>query len=223
MSQAEIGPSHGDSVGQSPVSDATTTFDLSDLSGRDRYKLLIGLVVPRPIGWVGTIGPTGVPNLAPYSFFNVVAGTPPTVLFSAGRSVRDKDSYVNARETGEFTLSIVTEEVAEAMIATSGEYGPEVDEFAVAGLTPVTGTVVAAPYVAEAKAALECRVSQIVEVAPSPANVVVFGEVLRVHAADSVLDGTRIDPHALKAIGRMAGSGYTTTAGGYFEMERPVV
>ncbi|MDX1690266.1 MAG: flavin reductase family protein [Acidimicrobiia bacterium] len=200
-----------------------TTFDLADLDGRDRYKLLIGLVVPRPIGWVGTLSPGGVPNLAPYSFFNVVAGTPPTVLFSAGRSRRDKDSYANARDTGEFTLSVVTEELAEAMVATSGEYGPDVDEFAVAGLTAAPGTVVDAPFVAEAKAVMECRVSRIVELGPAPANVVVFGDVLRVHAEEALLDGTRVDPKALKAIGRMAGSGYATTADGYFEMERPVV
>lgn len=205
------------------MSDSTTTFDLSELSGRDRYKLLIGLVVPRPIGWVGTLGRSGTPNLAPYSFFNVVAGTPPTVLFSAGRSVREKDSYVNARDTGEFTLSVVSEDLADAMIATSGEYGPDIDEFAVAGLTATPGSVVAAPYVAEAKAAMECRVSQIVELGPAPANVVVFGEVLLIHASAEILDGTRIDPHALEAVGRMAGNGYTTTAGGYFEMTRPVV
>ena len=200
-----------------------TTFNVADLDSRDRYKLLIGLVVPRPIGWVGTLGPDGTPNLAPYSFFNVVAGTPPTVLFSAGRSVREKDSYVNARDTGEFTLSVVTEETAPAMIATSGEYGSDVDEFAVAGLTARPGEVIDAPYVAEAKAAMECRVSHIVELGEAPANVVVFGQVLRVHVDTSILDGTRIDPLALKAVGRMAGDGYATTAAGYFEMKRPIV
>jgi len=128
--------------------DDTTTFDLGELAPVDRYKLLSGLIVPRPIGWVGTADADGRRNLAPYSFFNMVVGTPPTVLFCPGFHGRMKDSLANAIATGEFTLNMVTEGTVEAMNATSGDYPPDVDEFEIAGLTAVPGTVVSAPMVA---------------------------------------------------------------------------
>ncbi len=200
----------------------TTTFDPGELEGVDRYKLLTGLVVPRPIGWIGTLGPDGAQNLAPFSFFNVVAGTPPTVLFSPGRRMgTPKDTLANVMASREFTVSIVDEHLAEAMNRTSGEYPSDVDEFAIAGLTPRPGDVVTAPLVAESPASLECRVTHVVELSDPPTNTVVFGEVVRIHVRSDLLDGTRIDALGLKAIGRMAGSSYTRMADGYFEMDRP--
>lgn len=202
--------------------DDTTTFIPSELEGIDRYKLLTGLVVPRPIGWVGTLAADGQQNLAPFSFFTMVAGTPPTVLFSPGRRTgTPKDTLANVTASGEFTVSIVDESLAPAMNLTSGEYPPNIDEFAVAGLTARSGEVVAAPLVAEAPASLECRVSRIVELADPPTNAVVFGEVVRIHVRSDLLDGTRIDTAGLNAVGRMAGSSYTRIADGYFEMDRP--
>jgi flavin reductase (DIM6/NTAB) family NADH-FMN oxidoreductase RutF len=197
-----------------------TTFNPADLDGVDRYKLLIGLIVPRPIGWIGTAAEDGTANLAPYSFFNVVAGTPPTVLFAPGLTQGVKDSLANARTSGEFTVSIVTEDLAEAMNVTSGEYPPEVDEFVVAGLTAVKGVAVEAPMVSEAKANLECRVTRIVDVGEPAGAAVVFGEVVAIHVQNEVLDGTRVDHEALRAVGRMAGDGYATTRD-RFEMPRP--
>jgi flavin reductase (DIM6/NTAB) family NADH-FMN oxidoreductase RutF len=191
--------------------DGKTTFDTDSIDPTDRYKLLIGLVVPRPIGWVGTVSADGILNLAPYSFFNVVAGTPPTVLYSTGMSERIKDSLTNARDTGEFTLNVVTEDLLEAMNLTSTEAGPEIDEFALANLTAVPGEMVSAPLVSEAKGNLECRVTEIVELGDPPRNAVVFGEVVRIHVKPEVLDGTRIDHEALRAVGRMAGDTYCRT------------
>lgn len=197
-------------------------FDAAELGGADRYKLLIGLVVPRPIGWVGTVSEKGVRNLAPYSFFNVVAGTPPTVLFSPGRRGGvPKDSLHNVLTTGEFTINVVDETVAQAMNLTAGEYEAEIDEFDVTGLASVPGQVVAAPLVVASPANLECRVLQAVELGDPPTNTVVFGSIEQIHVREDILDGTRVDPLRLKAVGRMAGSGYTRTADGYFEMERP--
>jgi flavin reductase (DIM6/NTAB) family NADH-FMN oxidoreductase RutF len=197
-------------------------FDTAELGGADRYKLLIGLVVPRPIGWVGTLGDDGTRNLAPFSFFNVVAGTPPTVLFSPGRrGGAPKDSLRNVLATGEFTINIVDESVAEAMNLTSGNYGPEIDEFDVTGLESMPGQVVDAPLVVASPANLECRVFHTVELGDPPTNTVVFGSIERVHVRSDLLDGTRVDPLRLKAVGRMAGSGYTRSADGYFEMQRP--
>ena len=198
-------------------------FDPADHDDVEIYKLLIGLVVPRPIGWIGSVSAAGVRNLAPFSFFNAVAASPPTVLFSTIRaSGARKDTLSNVEETGVFTVNVVTEETAEAMNLTSGSYDPSVDEFELAGLTAVAGTVVDAPFVAEAKANLECRLSQIVPIGtdgPMAASIVI-GEVVRVHVDGAILDGTRIDQEALRAVGRMGGPTYTRTRD-QFSLDRP--
>ena len=196
------------------------SFDLGELDRADRSKLLMGLVVPRPIGWIGTRGPGGGDNLAPFSFFNLVVTTPPVLLFCPGMSVRSKDTLHNVRDSGVFTVSVVTDATAEAMNLTSGDYTSEIDEFAVANLGKVEGGVVNAPMVAEAAANMECRVMDIREIGAGPAASVVFGEVLQVHVLDEVLDGTRIRFDRLGAVGRMAGPWYTHSSE-LFSMERP--
>jgi flavin reductase (DIM6/NTAB) family NADH-FMN oxidoreductase RutF len=198
-----------------------TSFVLDDAASRDSYKLLSGLVVPRPIGWIGTRREDGTFNLAPFSFFNVVSTNPPTVLFSGGRhSDRPKDSVTLAELAGEFTVNIVSESVAEAMNVTAGSFTAEDDEFAIAGLTPVIGEAVLAPMVAESPANLECRVVDILDLGHGPTTRVVLGEVLVVHVLEELLDGTRIDNDALQAIGRMAGNTYISTRD-RFELRRP--
>ena len=195
-------------------------FDLDSVEGRDRYKLLSGLIVPRPIGWIGTRRSNGSFNLAPFSFFNVVAASPPTVIFSGGRHHdRPKDTVALAEESGEFTVNIVSEDVAEAMSVTAASYGPDDDEFAIAGLTAVTGRWVEAPLVAESPANLECRVSRILDIGEGLSRLVV-GRVLAVHVDEDLLDGTRVDNERLKAIGRMAGNNYVTTEN-IFSIDRP--
>lgn len=195
-------------------------FDVESLEGRDRYKLLTGLVVPRPIGWIGTRRPNGSFNLAPFSFFNVISASPPTVIFSGGRhSDRPKDSVAIAEETGEFTVNIVSESVGPAMSMTAGSYGPDDDEFVIAGLTPAVGKIVAAPLVEESPANLECVVSKILDIGDGVSRLVV-GRVVAIHVKEEVLDGTRILSEELAAIGRMAGNTYATTRD-VFDMERP--
>jgi flavin reductase (DIM6/NTAB) family NADH-FMN oxidoreductase RutF len=198
-------------------------FDPADHDDVDIYKLLIGLVVPRPIGWIGSVSEEGVRNLAPFSFFNAVAASPPTVLFSTIRAGgRKKDTLANVEQTGVFAVNVVTEEIIDAMNLTSGRYDPSVDEFELAGLTAVSGTTVAAPMVGEAKANLECRLGQIVPIGadgPMAASIVI-GDVVRVHVDGSILDGTRIDQAALKSVGRMGGPTYTRTRD-QFSLDRP--
>lgn len=195
-------------------------FDLDEAESRDRYKLLSGLVVPRPIGWIGTRRSDGTNNLAPFSFFNVVSSSPPVVLFSAGAHLdRPKDSATLAGETGVFTVNIVSEDVVEAMSITSGTFSAEDDEFAIAGLTPVPGAKVDAPLVAESPANLECRVRDVIELGGG--TLLVVGDVVAIHVEESVLDGTRIDNDALRAVGRMAGNTYVDTRA-RFEVSRPV-
>jgi flavin reductase (DIM6/NTAB) family NADH-FMN oxidoreductase RutF len=196
-------------------------FDLVETESSDSYRLLSGLIVPRPIGWIGTKRRNGSFNLAPFSFFNVVSTSPPTVLFSgSSHSDRPKDSVSLAEESGEFTVNIVSEDVALAMSVTSGTFGPEDDEFEIAGLTPVLGKVVDAPMVAESPANLECRVTEVLNVGEGNTRIVI-GRVVALHIDNSVLDGTRINTRQLRAVGRMSGNTYITTDQ-LFEMERPL-
>ncbi len=197
-------------------------FDLEAADALDSYKLLSGLVVPRPIGWIGTRRPDGSFNLAPFSFFNVVSANPPIVMFSAGaHRDRPKDSAALAGLSGEFTVSIVSEDVVEAMSVTSGSFSADDDEFAIAGLTAVPGEKVRAPLVAESPANIECRVDRILDLGPGGRTKLVIGDVVAIHVDERVLDGTRVDHDVLKAVGRMAGNSYSLTRE-RFEVMRPV-
>ena len=197
-----------------------TQFAVSDLSGADPYKLATGLVVPRPIGWIGTISSSGTPNLAPYSFFNCVSGAPPMFVFSPGRGAR-RDTLANVRDIGEFTINIVTAEVVEAMNATAASFDADVDEFAAVGLTAVPSSIVRPPIVGECKANIECVVTDIVDIGhPDHGNGLVVGEAVAFHVDNALLDGTRVDQLALQAIGRHAGNTYSH-ATDLFEIVRP--
>lgn len=195
-------------------------FPVSELSGLDGYKLATGLIVPRPIGWIGTISVDGVANLAPYSFFNVVSGVPPTFVVSPGRGDR-KDTLDNLREVGEFTINVVTIEVVEAMNATAASFDADVDEFEACGLTAVASSSVRPPMVGECKANIECVVTQIVDIGhPSHGNALVIGEAVDFHVDDRLLDGTRVDQLSLHAIGRHVGNTYSH-ATDLFDIVRP--
>lgn len=198
------------------------SLDPAELGPSECYKLTSGLIVPRPIGWIGSQSAEGVRNLAPFSFFNMVSGNPPTVIFSPGSSKGvPKDTLSNVRETGVFTVNIVSEDLADAMNASSATVAAEVDEFDLVGVTAVMGEVVAAPMVAESPASLECRATNFVPVGSQPGgSVVVFGEVVRYHVRQGVLDGTRVNLDALAPIGRLSGPGYCRTRD-RFQMVRP--
>jgi flavin reductase (DIM6/NTAB) family NADH-FMN oxidoreductase RutF len=194
------------------------------------YKLLIGCVVPRPIAWVSTVSAEGVKNLAPFSFFMGVCNDPPTIAFSSGLrggdavgggSRRKKDTIVNVEATGEFVVNVVDDALAEAMNLTSGEYPPDVDEFQLAGLAAAAGVKVRAPRVASAPISMECRVVQIVPVGRGPHSLVI-GEIVHFHVRDDVYDPAtgRIDMHALRPVGRLAGQMYAHVHD-IFSMKRP--
>jgi len=187
------------------------------------YKLLIGSVVPRPIAFVSTVSADGVPNLAPFSFFNVICAEPPTVCFSTGFRIPCKDTLANVKATGEFVVNIVSEEIAEKMNLCSGDYPAGVDEFRVSGLTPVASEVVKPPYVLESRVNMECRLVQTVEISTRPmGGTLIIGEVLRFHIDGEIVANFRVDPDKLRAIGRMGGNEYTRTRD-RFEMVRPQV
>ncbi len=195
-------------------------FTVADLDGVDAYKLMTGLIVPRPIGWVGSMSASGALNLAPYSFFNGVSGVPPMVVFSPGRLGR-KDTLDNVREVPEFTLNVVADEVVEAMNATAATFPADVDEFAEAELTAVPSETVRPPLVGECKANMECTVIDIVRIGHEDfGNALVIGEIVEFHVAEGLLDGTRVDQRELRAVGRHAGNWYSH-ATDLFEIVRP--
>lgn len=199
---------------------AKRRFTVSALGGADGYKLTTGLIVPRPIGWIGTISPDGVPNLAPFSFFNAVSGIPPTFVFSPGRSTR-RDTLDNVRTVGEFTINVVSVEVLDAMNASSASFEAGVDEFTECGLTAVASATIRPPMVGECKANIECVVTQIVDIGhPEHGNALVIGEAVEFHVVDEILDGTRVDQAELQAVGRHAGNTYSH-ATDLFDLIRP--
>ncbi len=185
------------------------------------YKLLVGSIVPRPIGWISTISPDGVHNLAPFSFFNVASANPPHVLFCPmvrGTDGGRKDTLHNVRDTGEFVVNIVTQSIAEAMNLTATEFPADVDEFVVSGLTVAPSQTVKAPRVAESPIHFECRVAHMIDLG---GGHVVIGRVLHVHVDDRVLIGEdKIDVHALQPIGKLAGNAYTRVTD-LFDLIRP--
>lgn len=200
-----------------------------DLQIRERYKLIIGAIVPRPIAFVSTVSPKGEPNLAPFSFFNGVGSDPMTLLFCPGNRAdgSEKDTLRNAKPaaeggTGEFVVNAATESYAREVAAAAEdlEYGDS--EFELTGLSTAPSRVVKAPRVAESPVAFECVTTQVVRTNPGApmAGNVVLGRVVHVHVRDDLVDERlHVDPEVLRAIGRMGGLGYCTTRD-RFEMPR---
>jgi len=161
----------------------------------DPFNAIVG---PRPIGWISTRSRTGVPNLAPYSFFNAFNYTPPIVGFA---SIGYKDTVRNVEETGEFCWNLATRALAGRMNATCATVPPEVDEFALAGLTPAASRLVRVPRVAEAQVSFECRLTQLIQLQGADGQEVpswlVLGEVVGVHIDRALLkDGVYDTAHA---------------------------
>ena len=197
------------------------------MSDRELYRTLLLTVGPRPIAWVSTLSKNGTPNLAPFSFFNVVSAEPPMLGFSPGmRSLANgtepKGTLVNIRETGEFVVNVVTFAVAEAMIVTSGEYEHGVNEFELAGLESRPSQMVRPPQVAGSPVSFECTLDRILDFGTPPTGSLVIGEIVALHLDDALLREGRLEANALDLIGRLGGMQYTRTTE-RFEMERPAV
>jgi len=181
------------------------------------------IVTPRPIGWISTQSADRHDNLAPYSFFNAVAYTPPQVMFASTSVKPDrdgtKDSVANIRETGVFCVNIVEYAMREAMTVTSGSYGHEVDEFTEAGIARAPCQTIACSRVADAPANLECRLTRFVEL-PGAANIVVFGEVTGVHMRDDCLRDGQFDVQAFQPLARLGYRDYSRITE-LFSLTRP--
>ncbi len=207
-------------------------FDPSRLSQAERYKLLIGGIIPRPIAWVSTVSPRGIANLAPYSFFNAIGSDPMMLMFCPANTSTgaEKDSLRNAKleaegGAGQFVVNMVSHELAAKMSLTAEPLEYENSEFSLANLTPVTSTRVLPPRIGEAKLAFECVTKHVIRTNAGAANGgnVVIGEVVYVHACDGLVNNRfHVDPTILDAIGRHGGNTYSTTRE-RFEIARGII
>ncbi|KAG0706129.1 hypothetical protein DFH29DRAFT_980609 [Suillus ampliporus] len=202
------------------------TWNLSDTSPRDVYPLLTSCIVPRPIALVSSISSDGVPNLAPFSYFSMVAHNPPLLSISFSLSPRKpKDTKENILATKEFTVSIMSEPFIEAANITSVDAPADVDEWDVSGLTRSTSMDVRPPWVKESAIGLECELFYSYDICPPNSgeitHTLVLGLIKRAHVRESVLTahGT-VDPAKLRAVSRLGGTMYARIGDG-FELSRP--
>ncbi len=187
------------------------------------------LAVPRPIGWIASVDRAGVPNLAPYSFFNAVSDRPPMLMFSSGGH---KDSLRNVLETGEFTCSIANWDLREAMNLSSATVAPGVDEFKLAGLTPAASLLVKPPRVAEAPAAFECRLWQTIALPAPPARAgastapegytMVIGEVVAIYVDEAYIENGLVMTGKMRPLARLGYMDFSVvTPESLFTLNRP--
>ncbi|MCQ8781887.1 flavin reductase family protein [Mangrovibrevibacter kandeliae] len=179
------------------------------------------LVTPRPIGWISSRDADGTPNLAPYSFFNAVAGRPPMVMFS---STPRKHSLNNIEATGEFAVNVATWDLREAMNLSSATVEADIDEFRLTGLTTAPCRNIGAPRVAESPISIECTLYQAIPLVPKSglecSTTLVIGEVVGIHIADAAINEGRVDTTRIRPLARLGYMDYSVTDS-VFEMLRP--
>jgi flavin reductase (DIM6/NTAB) family NADH-FMN oxidoreductase RutF len=198
-------------------------FDFGKIPPREGYKLLVSTVTPRPIAWITSRNADGRLNAAPFSFFNAFSGDPPVVGIGIGSHEpgRPKDTRRNIRETKEFVVNLVSEDMAKAMNITAIEFEPGVNEIAEAELETIPSVHVKPPRIAASPVSMECALLQIVELGPD--NALVLGRVLAMHVRDDlVIDPAKhyVDTPGLKLIGRMHGAGWYARTSDLFKMDR---
>jgi flavin reductase (DIM6/NTAB) family NADH-FMN oxidoreductase RutF len=204
------------------------SFTPSDLSLGKLHGILLGSVGPRPIAFASTVNKDGVPNLSPFSYFNVFSANPPILIFSPARRGRDnttKHSFENAKVHPEVVINIVDYSMVQQMSLSSTEYPEGVNEFKKAGLTELKSEVVKPPRVAESPVQYECRVNEIVELGQSGgAGNLIICEVVKIHIREDILDeNLHIDQTKIDTVGRMGGNFYTRAHGdALFEVAKPL-
>ncbi|MBZ9788545.1 flavin reductase family protein [Rhizobium sp. 3T7] len=200
----------------------SVSFDFEMLTERERYKLMIGTIIPRPIALVTTVDEHGRINAAPFSFFNCLSADPPILALGVENNpdMSFKDTGHNIRMTEVFTVNIVSFAIAEAMHVCGSKYPRGVDELKEAGLTAMPGQKVASPWIAEAPAAFECRRHVTLELGKS--RQIIMGEIVNAHYRDGVVDPDRlrVDPAEVDAIARLGGDTCATIRD-RFEMLTP--
>lgn len=198
-----------------------TAFDFTRLTAHERYKLMIGTIIPRPIALVTTVDEHGRYNAAPFSFFNCLSADPPIVAIGVENKpdMSFKDTGHNIRMTEVFTVNIVSHAIAEAMHVCGAKYPRGVDEMAEAGLTALPGEMVASPWIKEAPAAFECRRHITLELGKS--RQIIMGEIVFAHYHEGAVDeGLHVDPNIIDSIARLGGDTCSTIRD-RFEMLTP--
>ena len=199
---------------------ARSSWRVSGLKPGEIYKLLCGLIVPRPIAFVSSLSEDGIPNLAPFSFFTVLNDVPPVIGISIGQRFgkNEKDTLRNIRATGEFVVNVVSEAIAEQMNVASLDWQPEVDEFQAASLDPEADNLfVRPPRVRQSPAQLECKLERLIDY---PRYTLVAGQVLAFHVRTDLIDQRlHLDYDALRVVGRLTGPQYCKTLD-RFDIER---
>ena len=188
-------------------------YAASELTPRERYKVLTSFILPRPIAWVTTVGPTGVVNAAPFSFFNAFCEDPPLCMFAANRKPngQDKDTFLNIQRTGEFVVNIADEPLARAMHESSGDFPPEIGEPDYLGLKLAASTTIAVPRLADTPWAMECKLWKLIDV--NDDRKLIMGEGLHFHIRDELWDDETMRVHMDRyhPIGRMFADRYCRT------------
>lgn len=205
------------------VEEKCKTLDIRDLSWADQYKLMGGLVYPRPIGLVSTLGPGG-PNAAPFSFFNAIAVDPPMLMFSIGpKAGAIKDTLENIRQCPEFVVHLVSDKIGAQMNMCASDHPAHINEMDLAGFTSVPSEIVKPPRIVDAPVAFECKLERIVELGKTPYYLVI-GEAVLIHAHAGVIsDRYHVDADKLDLIGRIAGAGVYARTRDRFVMQIPPV
>jgi flavin reductase (DIM6/NTAB) family NADH-FMN oxidoreductase RutF len=196
-------------------------IDASTLSPGRRYYLLISCIIPRPIAWVGTLNEDGSPNLAPFSFFNGLSGTPPIVGIgiTSHEDKGEKDTLRNTRRTRELAISLPQIEQVAAVDRCGDDLPYGVNEFEHAGVTPASCQLIAAPRVLEAKITLECQLHEIIALGDAGSHLI-LAEIKLFQIEDTLLDFHGcVDPHKFHPLARMSGGRYAAT-GEVFKTER---
>lgn len=199
-------------------------FDPTEIDQKSIYKLLTGAVIPRPIGWISTVGTDGVYNLAPFSFFNAVGDDPPHVMFSTVHpDGGNKDTLNNVLASKEFVVNMVTEDIVEQMNLTSKTISSNESEFDLAGLTSIPSIKIKAPRVKESAITMECELVHhyTLENHKFGGATIIVGKIVLFHVDEKVLlDDFKINLETYKPIARLAGSNYSKL-GEIFSLKRP--
>lgn len=192
------------------------------------HQILLGAIGPRPIAFASTIDRNGVPNLSPFSFFNVFSANPPILIFSPARSGRTnetKDTYNNVKQVPEVVINVVTYDIVHQMSLSSSPYSPEIDEFKKAGFTPLESEAIKPFRVAESPVQFECKVIEVKELGnKGGAGNLVICEVVKIHMKEEILTSEGlIDQHKINLVSRMGGNWYChANTASMFEVQKPL-
>lgn len=200
----------------------------SELPIPQLHQFLLGSISPRPICFASTMDAQGRPNLAPFSFFNVVSANPPIVVFAPNNSGRDgtpKQTYLNAKETGEVVINVVSEDIVQQMNVAAAPWAHGISEFEKAGFTGLNSDLVKPLRVAESPVQMECKVIDIKEFGDGGGSgKLIMAQVVKLHIKEEILDGDgKIDPFKIKLVGRMGGAWYCNTGiNNMFQLAQPM-